>query len=67
MVETGSVKMSEVVTAPVPLPGEGQDITEISQRMSIREFVDFFQDRLPQPFRVDTASNQRCGELREGE
>ena len=59
--------MSEVVTAPVPLPGEGQDITEISQRMSIREFVDYFQDNLPQPFRVDTASNQMEEDLREGE
>ena len=59
--------MSEVVTGPVPLPGEGQDITEISQRMSIREFVDYFKDNLPQPFRVDTASNQRYGELKEGD
>ena len=59
--------MSEVVTGPLPLPGEGQDITEMSQRMSIRGFVDYFQDYLPQPFRVDTASNQRYGELREGD
>ena len=56
-----------MVTGPVPLPGEGQDITGISQRMSIRGFVDYFKDHLPQPFRVDTASNQRYGELREGE
>ena len=56
-----------MITGPVPLPGEGQDIAEISQRMSIREFVDYFQDNLPQPFRVDTASNQRYRELREGD
>ena len=59
--------MSEVVTVPVPLPGDGQDITEISERMSIREFDNYFRDYLPQPFRVDTASNQRYGELREGD